>query len=111
MQIEDYLPTFPQYISVMGILIFHHIYFKEDHRRRFIRLVTNKGFIVSTAVAVIWSVAMLNLPARREDAARLREATKDAIVGVTIALLAYLELTIAPFWVIWFVSYYLGIHG
>ncbi len=111
MRIEDYLPTFPQYLFVMALLIFHHIYFKEDHRRRFLVLVTNKGFLISAAVAVMWSVVMLSVPAEKGDAARLRAATKDAIVGVTIALLAYLELTIAPFWVIWFVSYYLGIHG
>ena len=39
---------------------------------------------------------------------KLKEATKKAVLAFVIAMLATLELTIAPFWVVFMAAYYLN---
>ena len=38
---------------------------------------------------------------------RRKRATREAILGLIIAILAYLDLKLAHFFIIWIVSYYL----
>ena len=42
-----------------------------------------------------------------EETDRRKRATREAILGLIIAVLAYLDLKAAPFFIIWIVSYYL----
>jgi len=39
------------------------------------------------------------------------DATKSALVAFIVAICAYLELTIAPFWIVWLFSFYLNTIG
>jgi hypothetical protein len=42
-----------------------------------------------------------------DETNRRKRATREAILGLIIAILAYLDLKAAPFFIIWIVSYYL----
>jgi hypothetical protein len=56
---------------------------------------------------IAFSTWQLNSKDDDEETDRRKRATREAILGLTIALLAYLDLKAAPFFIIWIVSYYL----
>ena len=86
------------------------ILFKDEEKRsRLFKLLKNKLFLISLAIIIGFSIYTLNLKEDTKESEKLRSATKHALVGFTIAILAYLELKAAPFWIIWLVTYYLDI--
>jgi len=86
------------------------IYFSAEHQVRLKKLVFDKIFLLATVPIVIWTYITLQLPDEGKYR-RVRESTKDALVAFVIAILAYLELKAAPFWIIWLMSYYLNVKG
>ena len=42
-----------------------------------------------------------------EETLRRKRATREGILGMVVAVLAYLDLKAAPFFIIWIVSYYM----
>ena len=44
-----------------------------------------------------------------EESERVRDATKSGLIAFIIALLAYLDLKAAPFFIVWLTSYYLQV--
>lgn len=84
------------------------IFFSPDKRKRLKQLFSQKLFLISLALIFGWSYLTVNLPDDTEQHKKMREATKQAILGLIIAIMSYLELVIAPFWILWLVSYYLG---
>ena len=46
-----------------------------------------------------------------EETSKLKSAIRTAILGMIIAIVSYVELTLAPFWILFVASYYLGING
>ena len=51
----------------------------------------------------------LNLDNKSEEVTKLQHAVKQALLGLIIALMAHLDLVIAPFWAIFLASYYLNV--
>jgi len=100
-------------LCVMALLysFFIRINSKEK-KKRFNSLVT-KNFLVEMFFIVLWSIVILYNDFTEEDpekkiaAQRRIAATKDAFIAFTIAILAYLEWIVAPFWIVWLVSYFL----
>jgi hypothetical protein len=87
----------------MGILMTH-----KDKQQRVFNLVKNKTFLFSLVVIVMWSYYCLyHIPDDLND--DYKKATKQAIIAFIIALLAHLELKMAPYWLVWITAYYLGI--
>ena len=87
----------------MGILVTH-----KDKQQKVLGLLKNKLFLFSLLVIVAWSYYCLyQISDDLND--DYKKATKQAIIAFIIALLAHLELKVAPYWLVWITAYYLGI--
>lgn len=100
--------AFTSDIAFIFIVLSVIVFIDEEKKGRVGKLFYNKGFLVSTLVIVFFSVFVLNMD-KDEKNEKLKRATKQAFVGFIIALMAYLELVVAPFFIILITSYYLDI--
>jgi len=91
------------FIGITALLIFRD----EERKSRLKKLFTDKLFLVSLAGIIIFSWWQLNKTTEDDETDRRKRATREAILGLIIAILAYLDLKAAPFFIIWIISYYL----
>lgn len=92
------------FVAMTAVIIFRD----EEKRTLLISLLRNKQFMITLLGIIAFSTWQLN--AKDEDnpeTDRRKRATREAILGLIIAILAYLDLKAAPFFIIWIVSYYL----
>jgi hypothetical protein len=92
------------FVAATAVIIFRD----EERKKLLIGLLKNKQFMITLLGIIAFSTWQLN--AKDEDnpeTDRRKRATREAILGLIIALLAYLDLKAAPFFIIWIVSYYL----
>tara|TARA_B100000925_G_scaffold290015_1_gene274214 strand:- start:1 stop:372 length:372 start_codon:yes stop_codon:yes gene_type:complete len=92
------------FVAMTAIIIFRD----EEKRTLLMSLLRNKQFMITLLGIIAFSTWQLN--AKDEDdpeTDRRKRATREAILGLIIAILAYLDLKAAPFFIIWIVSYYL----
>jgi len=108
--VEQNMSTAPQviiplsaFLAVTGVIVFR----SEERKKLLIKLLTNKVFMVTLALIIAFSTWQLNSKDDDEETERRKRATREAILGLIIAVLAYLDLKAAPFFIIWIVSYYL----
>ena len=91
------------FVGITGLIVFRD----EERKSRLIKLLTNKLFLVSLTGIIVFCVYQLNQVDDDDETNRRKRATREAILGLIIAILAYLDLKAAPFFIIWIVSYYL----
>ncbi len=106
LEISDVIYAFVGFFMIMiSILLF-----QKGKRRRLLDLFKKKIWLAGFLSIILWSTYVLANDRGKSDKKSIRryKATKHAIVAFLIALFAYIELTIAPFWTIWIVTYYLG---
>ena len=97
-------------IGLFSVITAIVLFTNEEKKKRLIELLTNKVFLLTTIGIIIFSTYMLNLPVEDNDEnQKLHNATKQGLLGFIIAVLAYLDLKAAPFFIIWLVSYYLDV--
>jgi len=73
------------------------------------KMLSSKFFLVSLIMIIVFSVYSLSLKSEKDEKIEnLQLAVKHAILGLLIAILAKIDLVIAPFWLIFLTSYYLG---
>lgn len=92
------------FVAMTAIIIFRD----EEKRTLLMSLLRNKQFMITLLGIIAFSTWQLN--AKDDDnpeTDRRKRATREAILGLIIAILAYLDLKAAPFFIIWIVSYYL----
>jgi len=92
------------FVAMTAVIIFRD----EEKRTLLMSLLRNKQFMITLLGIIAFSIWQLN--AKDEDnpeTDRRKRATREAILGLIIAILAYLDLKAAPFFIIWIVSYYL----
>ena len=102
---------FYQFIMAMvafSLIIALYIYFKKRKRGKFLKLFENKIFLILLGTIGIFSFATLNKQGNDEETMRRKRATKNGLLGFLIALMSYLDLRAAQFWIIWVISYYLN---
>ena len=87
------------------------VYLHGGHRKRFLHLISNKLFVFSTFIVGLWSFYILTSTHHDDDFHKMQKATKTALIGFIIAVMGYLELVVAPFWILWLVSYYFNIQA
>ena len=97
-------------IPLLGFIAITALMILKDKERfgKFFTLLKNKQFMITLLGIITFSVWQLN--ANDDDdpeTDRRKRATREAILGLIIAILAYLDLKLAPFFIIWIVSYYL----
>ena len=94
-------------IAVVTSLI---VYNDKEKRRKFVNLFTSKVFLASLSSALGFAYYILKLDTDDEETDRLKKSIKTAIVGFIIAMMAFLDLKIAPFWILFVTSYFLNIE-
>ena len=74
-------------------------------------LFTSTFFIVSITIVSIFSAFILKLKVSKDgdEVDKLQLAVKHGILGLLIAILAKIDLAVAPFWLIFITSYYLNL--
>ena len=96
--------SFLFFIIITIVIIFRN----EELKKLIIILFSDKTFFLSFIGIIIFSIYNLNQSSEDEETVRIKNATSEAILGFIIAIMAYLDLTAASFWIIWFASYYLS---
>ena len=91
------------FIGITALIVFRD----EEKKKLLIKLTTNKLFMGSLVIIIAFSIYQLRQPPGDDETERRKRATREAILGFVIAVLAYLDLKAAPFFIIWIVSYYL----
>ena len=99
----DFILPLVSFVGVTALLVFRD----EERTNKLKKLFTNKLFLISLVGIIIFSWWQLSSTGDDDESDRRKRATREAILGFIIAVLAYLDLKAAPFFIIWIVSYYL----
>ena len=91
--------------SITGLILLYN----EEKRSKLIKLARSKSFLATLIMIVTFSIWTLNMNGDSEEVEKIKRATKQGLLGLVIAILAYLDLKAAPFFIIWIVSYYLDV--
>ena len=97
--------------SLSFVVITALILFRDEEKiSKIKKLFSDKLFLFSTLLIIIFSGYTFSIPSNNNaEILRLHNATKEGLLGLIIALLAYLDLKAAPFWIIWLASYYINV--
>jgi hypothetical protein len=99
-------------IESYGAIAFFIVYFflaDKDRIKSIKGLLNNPIIVVNLVVIVLFSVYMFKTSDDSDEGMRKKNSTKQAILGLMIALMAHTGMKIAPFWLIWVTSYYLNV--
>jgi len=100
-------------ISLLTLLTIFFAYRKKETRATFYRLIRNPVWSINFIVIMcfIAYIHFIELPSIKntEKKEKVAESMKRGIIALIIAILAELELSLAPFWVVFTFSYYM--HG
>jgi len=84
--------------------------FDPEKRKLVKSLVTNYRFLTMfLAILGFSGYTLFYMKGDDEESDRIRDATKSGLIAFIIALLAYLDLKAAPFFIVWLTSYYLQV--
>lgn len=88
------------------------IFANKEKRDKVIDLITNKSFIINLIFIIGFVYYGLSIKNDgTEETKKLKSAIRTAILGMIIAFMAFVDLTLAPFWILFTASYYFGIDG
>ena len=84
--------------------------FDPEKRKLVKKLLTNYRFLTMfVAILGFSGYTLFYMGGDDEESERIRDATKSGLIAFIIALLAYLDLKAAPFFIVWLTSYYLQV--
>ena len=97
-------PTLVKYGSLFSVFVIsiYEIIDNPEKFSNFKKLVTSKRWFGHFLLLVLFSIAMFYYHPKHTHE---RESTKKALTAFIIAIFASIDLTIAPFWIIWVLSY------
>ena len=96
--------TIAKYAS-LGLVLLISIYEIINNPEKFSnfrKLLTSKRWLGHLTLLVLFSISMFYYHPKHSHE---RESTKKALTAFIIAIFASIDLTIAPFWIIWVLSY------
>ena len=100
-------------ISILTLLTVFFGYRKKSARIKLYELIKNPVWMINFIVILcfIAYIHFIELPNIKDDEKKekIAESMKRAVVALIIAILAELNLSIAPFWVVFVFSYFM--HG
>ena len=97
-------------IGIFSMITIGILVTQKEKKMKLLNLLKNKSFLISLVIIIAWCYYWLYYVKDEQDRhEKYKRATKQAVLGFIIALLAHLELKVAPFWLIWITAYYLDI--
>lgn len=93
------------FVTITGIILAYD----PEKRMLFHKLIANYRFLGMFLVIIGFCVYTLFYMKGDDETERVRDATKSGLTAFIIALLAYLDLKAAPFFIVWLTSYYLQV--
>jgi hypothetical protein len=83
----------------------------DPEKRKLVKtLATNYRFLfMFIAILGFSGYTLFYMKGDDDETERVRDATKSGLIAFIIALLAYLDLKAAPFFIVWLTSYYLQV--
>ena len=104
------MPLISEFVIISIIFLVITVILVLKRRYKLLKeLINNKIFVVGIIMVTVFSAYTLNLDNKHEEIEKLQHATKQALLGLIIAVMGYLDLKIAPFWAIFLASYYLDV--
>lgn len=100
-------------ITILTVVTVFFAYRKKSARQTLYELIRNPVWTINLIIILcfIAYIHFIELPSIKDDEKKekVAESMKRAIVALIIAILAQLDLSLAPFWVVFTFSYYM--HG
>lgn len=98
-------------VSILTLLTVFFGYRKKSARMKLYELIRNPVWMINFIVILcfIAYIHFIELPNIKDDEKKekLAESMKRAVIALIIAILAELNLSIAPFWVVFVFSYFM----
>jgi hypothetical protein len=85
---------------IIVALLTVRVIIKENKHKEISKLFKNTSWLVNLIIVIGFSVYMVNTAGNDEEGQKIKDAVKKGILAFIIAILAHLELTIAPFWIV-----------
>lgn len=103
---SEFVISMSIFVAITGMILA----FDPEKRKLVKSLVTNYRFLTMfIAILGFSGYTIFYMKGDDEEADRIRDATKSGLIAFIIALLAYLDLKAAPFFIVWLTSYYLQV--
>ena len=103
-----------EFLSIMSLLTAITIVilvYNKSRRVLFSKLMHNEMFLVMLFLIILISIYTLKIiKGDDKKTKRIKNATRQGIIAFIIALASYLDLKVAPFFIIWATSYYLHLN-
>ena len=81
--------------------------YKLDKGLKVYKLFKRKTWLVNFIIIAGFSAYVMSLQGHDEETEKVKDAARKGMLAFIIALMAHLELTIAPFWIVFVLAYYL----
>ena len=94
---------------IFSVLTLYSIVRSPKRINRFIKMFTKKTFLINLLPIIgfsVWTLTQPDVDELGDNMVRMKHATRQAIVAFMIAVFASIDLVIAPYWLIWIMSYY-----
>tara|TARA_A100001015_G_scaffold308701_1_gene406775 strand:- start:109 stop:507 length:399 start_codon:yes stop_codon:yes gene_type:complete len=96
---------------IFSSITFMVIIFDKTKRNKIYSLFFNKLFLFNFLVMISFSTYVFNIQETDTEIHKLKKSIKIGIIGFLIGMIHYVELKIAPFWLLFITSYYLDIDS
>lgn len=94
------------FVAITGLILA----FDPEKKKLLKKILTNYRFLgMFLTIIGFCSYTLFYMKGDDEESDRVRDATKSGLIAFIIALLAYLDLKAAPFFIVWLTSYYLQV--
>ena len=99
--------------AILFIILTMRAIFKLNKTKEVINFFNNKKTIGQLFFILFWCFLIYRFikthPAKKDSqkVENIKSSTKKAVVALFIAFFARIDLVIAPFWLVWLISYYL----
>lgn len=101
----------PAAVSV-AVITSIKIFWDNNKRKKVIGLLTSKPFLMNMLFIFSFVYYVFNIDDEDEkEIIKLKNAIRTALLGLIIAFMAYIDMVLAPFWIIFVASYYFDISG
>jgi len=103
---SEFVISMSLFVAITGLILA----FDPEKKKLLKKLLTNYRFLgMFFAIIGFCAYTLFYMKGDDEESDRVRDATKSGLIAFIIALLAYLDLKAAPFFIVWLTSYYLQV--